>query len=36
MISPGYQPIEAMRKAINLVYENVGIAYLRPEQGVYS
>ena len=36
LISPGYQPMEGMRKAINTVYEKAGIEFLRPESGIYS
>lgn len=36
LISPGYQPVEGMRKAINAAYEKAGIEFLRPESGVYS
>jgi hypothetical protein len=36
LISPGCQPIEALRKAINAVYQAHGIAFTRPESGLYS
>ena len=36
LISPGYQPIETMRRAINTVYERAGIEFTRPESGIYS
>ncbi len=36
LISPGDQPIEAMRRAINTVYQKVGIEFTRPESGMYS
>lgn len=36
LVSPGYQPIEGMRRAINAAYEEAGIEYVRPESGLYS
>ena len=36
LISPGCQPIEALRKAINAVYQAHGIDFVRPESGLYS
>lgn len=36
LISPGYQPIEGLRAAINQVYESAGIEFTRPENGIYS
>ena len=36
LISPGYQPIETMRRAINNVYERAGVDFTRPESGIYS
>ncbi len=36
LISPGYQPVEGLRKAINAVYAKAGIDYARPENGIYS
>lgn len=36
LISPGYQPVEGIRKAINAVYQKVGIEFTRPESGIYS
>jgi putative protein-disulfide isomerase len=36
LISPGCQPIEALRKSINAVYEAHGIGFTRPESGLYS
>ncbi len=36
LISPGYQPIEAIRRAINAVYKDAGIDFTRPESGLYS
>jgi putative protein-disulfide isomerase len=36
LISPGYQPIEALRRAINAAYGEAGIEYVRPESGLYS
>ena len=36
LISPGYQPIETMRRAINTVYERAGVDFTRPESGIYS
>jgi putative protein-disulfide isomerase len=36
LIAPGCQPIEALRKSINAVYEAHGIGFTRPESGLYS
>ncbi len=36
LISPGYQPIEGLRKAINAAYEDAGIELTRPVNGIYS
>jgi len=36
LVSPGYQPIAGMRRAINAAYEEAGIEYVRPESGLYS
>ena len=36
LISPGYQPMEEMRRAINAAYEDAGVELLRPESGIYS
>jgi putative protein-disulfide isomerase len=36
LVSPGYQPIEGMRRAINAAYEDAGIEFVRPESGLYS
>lgn len=36
LISPGYQPMEGMRRAINGVYQKADIEFLRPESGIYS
>ena len=36
LISPGYQPIEALRRAINAVYKAAGVDFQRPESGLYS
>ena len=36
LISPGYQPIEGIRKAINAVYLKADIEFIRPESGIYS
>ena len=36
LISPGYQPIETMRRAINTAYERAGVDFTRPESGIYS
>jgi putative protein-disulfide isomerase len=36
LVSPGYQPIESIRKIINRVYTTAGIEYTRPESGIYS
>ncbi|MBI3992002.1 MAG: DsbA family protein [Candidatus Lambdaproteobacteria bacterium] len=36
LISPGYQPIEGVRKAINRVYTTAGVEFTRPESGIYS
>lgn len=36
LVAPGYQPIEAVRKAINAAYQTAGIEFTRPESGVYS
>lgn len=36
VISPGYQPVEGLRRAINAVYEKTNIEFLRPESGIYS
>lgn len=36
LVSPGYQPIEGMRRAINAAYEEAGIEFVRPESGLYS
>ncbi len=36
LISPGYQPVEGLRAAINTVYEKSGIEFLRTENGIYS
>lgn len=36
LISPGYQPIEALRRAINAVYKAAGVDFQRPENGLYS
>lgn len=36
LISPGYQPIDAMRRAINEAYADAGVDdYQRPESGMY-
>ncbi|MCH8074348.1 MAG: DsbA family protein [SAR324 cluster bacterium] len=35
LISPGYQPIEGMRRAINAAYEDAGVEFTRPESGLY-
>lgn len=36
LISPGYQTVEGMRKAINAVYRKAEIEFIRPESGIYS
>ena len=36
LVSPGYQPIEGLRRAINNIYESQGIEFTRPESGLYS
>jgi putative protein-disulfide isomerase len=36
VISPGYQPVEGLRRAINEVYQKANIEFLRPESGIYS
>jgi putative protein-disulfide isomerase len=36
LVSPGYQPIEGMRRAINAAYEESGVEFVRPESGLYS
>jgi putative protein-disulfide isomerase len=36
LVSPGYQPIEGMRRAINAAYEEAGVEFQRPESGLYS
>ncbi len=36
LVSPGYQPIDQLRRAINTVYETNGIEFTRPESGIYS
>jgi putative protein-disulfide isomerase len=36
LISPGYQPIEGLRRAINAVYKAAGVDFQRPENGMYS
>ncbi len=36
LVSPGYQPIEGLRKAINGAYRDAGVEFLRPESGLYS
>ena len=37
LLSPGYQPIEGIRRAINAVYKDAGLdLYIRPESGLYS
>ncbi|MCZ6629130.1 MAG: DsbA family protein [SAR324 cluster bacterium] len=36
LISPGYQPMEGIRKAINSAYQQAGIEFTRPESGIYS
>ena len=36
LISPGYQPIESLRRAINAVYKAAGVDFQRPENGLYS
>ena len=36
LVSPGYQPIEGMRRAINAAYEEAGVEFVRPESGLYS
>ena len=36
LISPGYQSVEGMRKAINAVYRKADIDFVRPESGIYS
>ena len=36
LISPGYQPIDEMRRAINSAYEEAGVDFVRPESGLYS
>ncbi|MFI5400445.1 MAG: DsbA family protein [SAR324 cluster bacterium] len=36
LISPGYRPIEALRRAINAVYKATGVEFERPESGMYS
>lgn len=36
LVSPGYQPIEGMRRAINAAYDEAGIEFVRPESGLYS
>jgi len=36
LISPGYQPIDDMRRAINAAYEEAGVDFTRPESGLYS
>lgn len=35
LVSPGYQPIEGMRRAINAAYEDAGVEFTRPESGLY-
>lgn len=36
LISPGYQSIEGIRRAINAAYEDAGVDFMRPESGIYS
>jgi len=36
LVSPGYQPIEGLRRAINAAYQDAGIEFTRPESGIYS
>ncbi|MBI4083232.1 MAG: DsbA family protein [Candidatus Lambdaproteobacteria bacterium] len=36
LISPGYQPIDGIRRAINSVYQAAGVDFTRPENGLYS
>jgi len=36
LISPGYQPIDEMRRAINTAYKDAGVEFTRPESGLYS
>ena len=36
LVSPGYQPVEGMRKAINAAYEDAGVEFIRPENGLYN
>jgi putative protein-disulfide isomerase len=36
LVSPGYQSIEGMRRAINAAYEEAGVEFQRPESGLYS
>ena len=35
LVSPGYQNIEGMRRAINAAYDDAGIEFTRPESGLY-
>ncbi len=35
LVSPGYQPIEGMRRAINAAYQDSGVDFTRPESGLY-
>jgi putative protein-disulfide isomerase len=36
LISPGYQPVEVLRRAINAAYKAAGVEFERPENGLYS
>ena len=36
LVSPGYQPIEGMRRAINAAYEDSDVEFTRPESGLYA
>jgi putative protein-disulfide isomerase len=36
LISPGYQPVEVLRRAINAAYKAAGVEFERPENGMYS
>ncbi len=36
LIAPGYQSVGDLRRAINAVYDDTGIAFTRPESGLYS
>lgn len=36
LLSPGYQPIERLRRGINTAYERHGIEFTRPESGLWA